>query len=298
MGLRHLRGLRAAGADVTAVDPRPDPAVPDDVPVLRTIDEALAAGRYDAAVMAETAAGRLPRFTALAEAGVRRLLVEKPLEQSRERVHALAAVARTHGVDARVNHFFRTLPLFQTMRLGGEPFHLSVTGGAFGLACNGIHWLDLALFLSGDGPATLLFGELDDTLIESGRGSQFRDFGGRALYGLANGSRLYLASAATSSAPMHAVIEQPARQTVISPHDEQAWISSREPDAEQLPTYRYGAGYRGTRISALEADDLWRATEYWARATGGQPELDLSVRAHDLLFDLLELGGDDSFPIT
>lgn len=292
MGQRHRRGLEAAGAHVVDVDPRPDAGAAH-----ASLDDALARGSYDAAVLAETAAGRLERFRLLAEAGISRVLVEKPVEQSRARVEALAATARAHGVDARVNHFFRALDLFAEVRAGGGPFHLTVTGGAFGLACNGIHWIDLALYLSGDGAGRLLHGELDAEPIGSGRGPQFRDYGGRALYGFADGSRLYLDSAATGSAPMHAVIDGPARQTLLFPHEERAVLLEREP-ASDLPSYRYGAGYAAREVAALAAEELSRSTQRWLEGGSGHPSLELSARAHGLLFDLLETSGEDAFAVT
>jgi Oxidoreductase family, NAD-binding Rossmann fold len=301
MGMRHLHGLAAAGAEAIVVDPRADArrealAQVGVAGAFESVEEALAAGTFDAAVLTETAAGRLERFAAIAAAGVRTVLVEKPVEQSRARVHALVDLAREAGVDARVNHFFRTLPLFGELRTEAGPFGLSVTGGAFGLACNGIHWLDLALYLSGDEGGTLVHGELDPTPIASGRGAEFRDYGGRALYAFGP-SRLYLASAAKSSAPMHAVLEQPERQTVLFPHDERALLAERAPGTD-LPPYRYGAGYVTRTVAALEADDLWRSTERWLRGEGVHPTLQVSAAAHDLLFDLLETSGDTDFAIT
>lgn len=292
MGERHLRGLAAAGVATTTVDPRPEASAS-----FASVEAALAAGRYDAAILAETAAGRLERFALLAEAGIERILIEKPLEQSRARTHALATAARAHGVVARVNHFFRALDVFRQLRAGGAPFHLAVTGGAFGLACNGIHWIDLSLFLSGDRGGELLQAELDNQSIASGRGPAFRDYGGRALFGLANGSRLYLASAATSSAPMHAVLEQPSAQTVFFPGEALALRFERAP-AGTLPAYRYGAEYTRREEAALVADDLWRSTERWARGDDRLPDVATSVAAHDLLFDVLETSGEREFPIT
>lgn len=289
MGRRHLRGLEAAGVAAVVVDPRPEAGAE-----FASLADALAARSYDAAILAETAAGRMERFRALVDAGVRRVLVEKPVEQSRARMHELVAIATEGGVDARVNHFFRTLPLFRD--LSGDRFVMSVTGGAFGLACNGIHWLDLALFLSGDAGGQLLYGELDGTPIGSGRGPAFRDYGGRALYAF-GANRLYIDSVATSSAPMHAVIDQAERQTVLLPHDERAILAAREPGLD-LPPYRYGAGYVTRTVDALEENDLWRSTEQWAGGADGHPTVQTSAVAHDLLFDLLETSGDDAFAIT
>jgi predicted dehydrogenase len=301
MGMRHVRGLVAAGASSAVVDPREE-ARRDALAelgvsaVFASLDEALAGGPYEAAVLAETAAGRLERFASVAEAGVSTVLVEKPVEQSRARVHALVELAADRAIDARVNHFFRTLPLFRELRDGGGPFHVSVTGGAFGLACNGIHWIDLALFLTGDEGGELLWGRLENEQIGSGRGPEFRDYGGHAVYGFGE-SRLHLASAATSSAPMHAVVEQPQRQTVLLPGDERAFVAQRRPGTD-LPAYRYGAGYDTRTVAALEADDLWRSTEHWIAGGGAHPTLAASAAAHDLLFDLLETSGDTEFPIT
>jgi hypothetical protein len=289
MGKRHLRGLEAAGLVAVAVDPRAE-ADADFV----SVEEALAGGNYDAAILAETAAGRLERFRTLVDAGIGRLLVEKPIEQSRARMHELVAIASDNAVDARVNHFFRTQSLFRDLR--GAPFSMTVSGGAFGLACNGIHWLDLALYLSEDAGGELLYGELDEIPIGSGRGTEFRDYGGRALYAF-GASRLYLNSMATSSAPMHAVIDQRNRQTILLPHDERAIVTERDPGVD-LPAYRYGAGYATRTVAALESDDLWRSTERWARGSDEHPTLERSSTAHDLLFDLLETTGDDEFPIT
>jgi hypothetical protein len=292
MGQRHVRGVEAAGGTAVVVDPRPETNA-----AFAALDDALADGPYDAAILAETAAGRLERFALVADAGIASVLVEKPVEQSRERVHAVAEAAARAGVDARVNHFFRTLDVFGELRAQTAPFQLSVTGGAFGIACNGIHWIDAALYLSGDRGGTLLYGELDAKPVESGRGASFRDYGGRALYGFPDGSRLYLASSAGSSAPMQAVLEQPTKQIVFSPGEERAVRYERNPGSE-LPTYRYGGDYDRRETIALTGDDLWRSTEQWLRGARTHPRIEESVRAHDLLFDLLETSGEHAFAIT
>jgi hypothetical protein len=65
-----------------------------------------------------------------------------------------------------------------------------------------------------------------------------------------------------------------------------------------LPPFRYGADYERSDAPALEADDLVRSTERWACGERVHPSVELSVRAHDLLFDLLETGGGELFPVT
>jgi predicted dehydrogenase len=301
MGRRHLRGLAGVADELVVVDPREEARrEAGAAESFATLEEALEGARYDAAVLAETAAGRLERLRAIVGAGVPSVLVEKPVEQSRDRV--AAAVEAAGEADVRVNHFFRTLDLFAQVRARGGPFVLTVVGGAFGLACNGIHWLDLALYLSGDGGGRLLFGELDDAQIASGRGEQFGDYGGQALYGFADGTSLFLSSGSGSSAPMQATIVQPTAETVLFPHDAVA-VAYRRAEGSDKPSYLYGADYERSELEALTPDDLWRSTERWGRAVAAgkapsQPPLSASQQAHDLLFDLLELSGDRDFPIT
>lgn len=304
MGSRHLRGLLAAGATVAVVDPRAEAreGAAGAERAFPTLADALGAGGYDAAVLAETAAGRLERFAALGEAGVPAVLLEKPLEQSRERAHALAALAREHGVDARVNHLFRTLPRFRELRALGGPYQLSVVGGAYGLACNGIHWIDLARFLSGDGGGRLLYGELDGATIASGRGPEFCDYGGRALFGFEDGTRIFLSSDAASPAPMQATLVHAEVESALFPHDALA-VDFRRLSGSAKPPHLYGADFERSEAPALESDDLWRATEAWAAAVARgeaaqQPPLELALGSHDLLFDLLETSGEREFAVT
>lgn len=96
---------------------------------------------------------------------------------------------------------------------------------------------------------------------------------------------------------MHVVVDQPERQTVLLPDDERALVAERQAGTD-LPAYRYGAGYVVRAIPALEVDDLWRSTQQWIAGGGAHPTLEVSVAAHDLLFDLLETSGDSEFPIT
>ena len=303
MGLRHLRGLAEVTDDVHVVDPREEARRAAGAQAsYATLEDALRETRYDAAVLAETADGRLERLRALLATGVRSILVEKPVEQSRERVRAALAAATAPGADVRVNHFLRTLPLFEGLLALGGPFLASVVGGAYGLACNGIHWIDLVRHLSGDGGGRLSFGELDDTPIASGRGKRFRDYGGDAVFGFEDGSRLFLSSGPTSSAPMQVTIVQPAAATVLFPHDGAAVAYRRDATVDK-PPFLYGADYERSEMPALGADDLTRSTERWARAVAAgepppHPSLESSARSHELLFDLLELSGDHEFPIT
>lgn len=297
MGQRHLSGLLRAGLDVHVVDPHAE--------ARRTAEAAGASGSsadledaplggIELAVLAETAAGRLERAEVLTRAGVPRILIEKPAEQSRERVIALRDL--TAGIDVRCNHHLRTLPFMRRLREEGGPFRILLTGGAYGLACNGIHWLDTAVFLTGTG-GRLLFGELEEATIHSPRGPQFCDYGGRGLFGFDDGSRLLLDSTSSGSGPMAVLVAQPHAQYFLDLHDDRglAWVRDT---ASTAPNFRYGADYARSELETAQAVDLPGVTADWARGSEGLPTLEEAAVAHELLFDLLETGGGRKFAIT
>jgi hypothetical protein len=302
MGLRHLRGLRGAEA-IAVVDPSTEAAeaalalahelgLGGRITVHRSLDEVDAA--VDLAVLAETAEGRLERVERVLGLGVGRVLLEKPLEQSRVRLHRLLDLAAGADADVRCNLGVRRLPSLTRLRSAGGPFVVAVVGGAYGLACNGIHWIDAAVSLAGP-PGRLLFAELEETPIASPRGAQFRDWGGRALYGFADGSRLSLDCSATGAAPMFATASGPSLLAALDLHAARAILWERDP-AHPGPPWRYGADFERREVD--DALDLPQTTAEWAAGGGALPPLLEAAPAHELLFDLLETAGGDRFPIT
>jgi predicted dehydrogenase len=299
MGLRHLAGLAGLDGELHVVDPRPEARAQAAERGARTwasLEDAPLGG-MDAAILGETAAGRLERLETLAGAGVRHVLAEKPLEQSRARVRQMAEIA--DGLDVRVNHHHRTVAFIRELRERGGPFRIAVTGGAYGLACNGIHELDLACFLTG-APGRVGFVELDETPIGSGRGPGFRDYGGRVLVRFDDGSSLYLDSAAESSAP---VLVSIVRRDGLVVSDGTAGIRYERDPSSTEPAFRYGLAYERREGEPFDRVDLPAITAAWLGSLRGAPDPGLpalaeALPAHELLFDILETTGGTEFPIT
>lgn len=314
MGLRHLRGLTDLGGNVHVVDLRPEVEeeihsaaekyqLGSEIQFHRSLEKVpFEKVKFDGAILSATARGRLERFVEVAGHGIRNVLIEKPMEQSRTRFRKIIEVARKNNVQVRCDHYRRTLPFFAGLREEGGPFHISVSGGAFGLAVNGVHWLDFAVWLSQAKKAKMLFGELDTKPIGSGRGPDFRDFGGQGLFAFEDGSRLFLSSSAGSSAPVVATITQPGKLYIIDQEKDLAITYERNP-ASSKPAYLYGADYSRKEVSGIERTQLWEITKRWIRWLKGQgechlPSLDEARLGHELLFDLLETSGETLFPIT
>jgi len=313
MGLRHLRGIAREASAISVVYHRQD----IDADVRQILAECdyegtvnvvpsieLAAdrgGKFDAAILSATAAGRQERFADVLALDIAHILLEKPLEQSRAAVLEMQALARRRNSDIRCNNVFREQPVFDHFRMAAPPFQMTVNAGAIGLACGGIHWIDLACFLSGDGSGQLISGTLEPRPIASGRGQQFRDFGGYGLFQFEDGSNLFIRVAADSSAPAVCVITQQHRQLVID-NLGGVLLHQRTDNADQ-PNYLYGQGYETRQAREFFDIDLPVQTRLWLQHVKGQrssklPRLTDAARSHQLLFDLLQTDGGENFPIT
>jgi predicted dehydrogenase len=203
------------------------------------------------------------------------------------------------GLDVRVNHHHRTVAFVRELRGRGGPFRIAVSGGAYGLACNGVHELDLACFLAG-APGRIAFAELDAAPIGSGRGPAFRDYGGRVLVRFDDGSSLYLDSAVESSAP---VLVSIVRRDELVVSDGTAGARYERDPTSTEPAFRYGLGYERREGAPFDRVDLPAVTAAWLASLQGGPDSGLptlaeALPAHELLFDILETTGETDFPIT
>jgi len=132
--------------------------------------------RIDVAIIATNSDVRLAVLQELVEKKrVGALILEKVVFQS----DAEFALASTLGAPAWVNCFRRALPGFADLRsqLRGEPWSLSVEGGAWGLGCNAVHYLDLCAFLA-DSDEFAVDAALDPKILASKRPG-FVEFTGR-----------------------------------------------------------------------------------------------------------------------
>jgi len=131
------------------------------------------------------------------EAGVRRLVVEKPVSVSVASGQELARLAESSGALVAVDHGRRWSPDYRSIRAYverghiGAVRHISVTGGSGGMGMTGTHFFDLARLLTG-GEAEWVSGHLHGSGRPNPRGPQFHDPEGFVLAGLQGGTRLFV----------------------------------------------------------------------------------------------------------
>lgn len=318
MGKRHLLGLVRAGGVVSAVDPNPRAADesraflkeagqdPASLAEVASRWDALASNQseFDAAVFAETVPGRLPNVEGfLSRFRARSFLLEKPLSADPAALPRFQELFESAGValdSVSVNFPRRVWPFFIQLREWtarkdpkvGRELTFQLTGGALGLGCNGIHFLDLFLFVTGAREWTLPLARLSAEPVRSGRGSEFVDFGGDFVVRVQGpqAATFFLSLAPESSAPPSLGIRGDGFSFVCDHADNFARLWTRDPESTK-PNYRYGADYRKEHEGPLSIPSLDSVTAGWAQRTTVLPTLAQGLDSHRLLFDLLRAGG-------
>lgn len=303
MGRRHLQGLVRAGFSVTAYDVNDGLQDTVNKELLAaglsadrvTFSRSLPTGNFDVAVFAETAASRLENFKQFLSRGkAARILLEKPMSADPGEVRDFHAVALANGVAGvtQVNFVRRHWPhLHKLAALCAREDRFSVTlnGGAIGLGCMGIHYLDTFLALSGDEMPEVTWCELSTTRVASGRGVQFTDFGGDFVLSGPK-ARLMASLEAASSANVLMTVRGSHFLAQVDYTDMTMKISARK-SGSTMPNYRYGADYALEEVGAFTIPAMHVLSHDWSLGLIEMPGLEQAVMTHDLLDRILQAGG-------
>ena len=154
----------------------------------------------DLCILATPATGRHALVDTIAqEFGYRQFLTEKLVAQSLAEYDRLLELEEKMGLKIWVHFQTRLYPIFQYLKSQislGEPIFFSEAGGNWGLACNGIHYVDLFVFLDG-AEALLPVGlRVDPTLHPSKRGKDMCDLSGVMAAATRKGSHFTISYAA------------------------------------------------------------------------------------------------------
>jgi hypothetical protein len=231
LGSRHLQGLvrLALQCEIDVVDPSPASLalarqrfseMPQN-PAIRAVRfhnalQALPAS-LDYVVVATAADVRLAVLQSLlADRQVRFMLLEKVLFQRLDDYYVAQALLASGKVQAWVNCTRRLFPIYgevQSFFAGEQLRYFQVMGGAWGLGCNSVHFVDLLGLLTGRTPTAISTDGLDPGLIPSKR-SNFMEFTG-VLRGRMDDVFFELASLADSSARMLMTLRSESRTCVL-----------------------------------------------------------------------------------
>lgn len=303
MGRRHLAALTGAGYAVDVFDPSDASrtAALADIghrgiePKLATFVDA-PNGSYDLAVFAEHADLRFANVAAfLAKAKAARVLLEKPLASDPDQVEKFAGLFASHKMDVGAvfgNFIRRAWPSSSKLKAlcdEADFVTISVHGGAYGLANNGIHHFDYFLYLTGETGGDVRYVSLFPTVIPSGRGERFRDFGGQFIVENRRGLISGLGVPTSSVAPV-VTIEGPHFYATIDERTLDWTLAVRNPSSS-APFYRCGFEYEVIESGPMNYIAMDKATALWADGAVVLPDLTEALAAHRLLHAVLEAGG-------
>ncbi len=270
--------------------------------------------QFEIVIIATTAQGRFKTIECALSVQPKYLLIEKPLGQSFQEVENLIALMEDKNVHTFVNLNMRmyafvkklkndldNLPQFQGTKT------ICYNGGSLGIGANGIHYLDLLLYLFGADKAELVNAEIDPFLIPSGRGPSFGDFGGWCCIKYYN-QGIYLGKSLISLSSESTVF---GGWDIIGSHGR---IRINETEGErvdilrnlesQMPVNRYAADYLIPVVTKIESPFLGDLTCEWIEGLQkGKfllPDLQNTLKVHKLMFDWLSHSKtyQSIFPIT
>jgi predicted dehydrogenase len=132
------------------------------------------------------------------------VILEKIAFQSHQQFEEARNLLLQKDVSCWVNCPRRLFPIYEDMRkrlADDEEIECRVSGGDWGLACNGIHFIDLLAFLAGDSSYQLDGSRLDRRIWPSKRPG-FIEVTGELTGTFSGGSRIELKSIAGSNEPL------------------------------------------------------------------------------------------------
>lgn len=322
MGIRHLQGVLSIPLvlNVTILDINSGAlnnareAANNDERLTTKLITNFTKDDFDICIIASTAQNRKELINLAVSCKCKYLMIEKPLGQSYEEVVDLIKYVERLPIITVVNLNMRQYPcviklkndLASITQLKGMKT-ITINTGALGIGCNGIHYLDKLFYLLDADDAKIVAAEIDDSVIPSGRGVNFCDFGGWAVIKFyKNGNcvaKVLMSMASDSSAFGGCEIIAPQGRIVVDEIAGYRRTTLRKIDST-LPVYRYASDYLEPVCENYIAPFLGDLTASWVYSLiEGKNELPLvrdSQKAHKLLFEWLSFSKKYSkiFPIT
>ena len=269
---------------------------------------------FDIGIISATAQNRLSLCEFAVKTKCKFVLVEKPVGQSLTEVKKLINYFKEKETHAFVNLNMRLYPDSLKLKndLNSKPQlkgikNITVNTGTVGIGANGIHYLDYLFFLTDADDARIISAEIDDTIIPSARGIQFKDFGGRCILKFYKNQHLvanvFLSISSQSTVFGGWDIVCPNGRITINESNGRRTDYIRKAESE-MPIQRYNADYLPPVESLFESPFLGDLTKLWVEGLMHNefllPHIDDALLSHKLMFDWLSYSKNysDVFPIT
>ena len=253
MGRRHIEAVRRLGFDLVGICDASRESLrlagrEQNVPAGLHFMEApkmLESTRPDCVIVATTAPSHCAYTCLAAEAGVRLILVEKPMAVSLAECDQMIEACARHGAKLAVNHPTRFMPrstepkrLVSMPEFGGLT-SVTVVAGNVGMAMNGTHFVEMFRFITGEDPVEVT-AWFSSEKVPNPRGVQYEDRAGSFRVTTASGKRLYVEIGADQGHGLQVVYAGKYGRLTVDDLAGTMSLVVREAQYRDLPTTRYG----------------------------------------------------------
>ncbi len=251
MGEIHAQALTKLGLKLTAVaDTQTTRAIDmarkfEGTEIYKDVATMLTDCRPEFVVVATTTPSRFAIGIAAIEQGASYLMMEKPIATSISDAQQLLKLCEQRSVSLAINHQSRFLKRYRFLKdlMGGEDFgdlvNMHVSGSHFGLAMNGIHYIEVFLWLTGS-PVKTVSANITKDLSPNPRGAEFSDYSGSLSAFSADGSSLTIDCPDRAGHGILIILTLEFGKVVLNDLTGEIWAWSRTASDRALPSNRYG----------------------------------------------------------
>lgn len=246
MGLRHAASVtRVSGLELVAVCDTRKEAIENPVlgPEVRRFENAgqlLAESLPDLLIIATTAPSHHHLAMTALGAGVRRLLIEKPIACSLGQANEMLEQGQRCGARIAVNHGRRHVAGYAWLAREISVGRWGTLRGGFtscpgiGLGCLATHFVDLMRFLGGEDFVSVT-GWLDPERGTNPRGATFHDPGGLIVATGASGARYVHHQIEDGSGPLSLVLDLTQARVAVEEREGHISVMRRDPSVKPGP---------------------------------------------------------------
>ena len=196
-------------------------------------------------VIISTTAPSHSEYTCMAaETGVEYILCEKPMAVSLAQCDRMMNTCRQNGAKLAINHQMRYMPhyikakeIVESRSFGGI-CSVSVVGGNFGMAMNGLHYFEMFRYITNEAPIEAV-GWFSGAKIANPRGKQFEDKAGSIRLMTTSGKRFYMEVGDDQGHGLLVTYAGSHGLLVVNELMGTMHLSVREEQYRDLPTTRY-----------------------------------------------------------
>ena len=281
MGQNHLQAALNLGMEISAVYDLSQSSLETASSLITTsallttdFEEFVNFPSSDITAIATTAPSHAQLIEALANAGRKVIICEKPLATSVSELSRISELVKMHELKIAVNHQMRFMDQYRLVKdlqkehKLGELCTMSVNGANFGLGMNATHYVEAFYWLSGD-EIDKVSGNVRKQGRPNVRGNEFYDYAGHMLLQGLSGSILFLDFQEKLSHHVLVVYNFEFGKIVVNELLGILTIDSRSEHDLTEPSFRYGLPNNHIQVQIQPAELIKSTTELYAKVLEG-----------------------------